>query len=312
MDTDQRINYSELVDIPKLQALLESFYQVIDIPNAVLDVDGRIIAGAGWRTACTQFHRVNTESCRRCVESDTSLVDSMTRGVPYAVYRCLNGLVDAAAPITVEGRHVANVFTGQFLTEPPDIEFFRNQARQFGFDETLYLEAISNLPVLARERVESITRLYAQLASMLADSGMDRLKQKKAAAELVSLNEILEQKVIDRTQEVKEGHLILNGILGTTPDGYLRIDQRGRLVDVNPAYCLQSGYSREELLQLNISDLDAAMDRAEIKARIERIRETHNDQFESKHRRKDGSIWHVEVSATPHGHEEQQIIGFIP
>lgn len=76
MDTDQRINYSELVDIPKLQALLESFYQVIDIPNAVLDVDGGIVAGAGWRTACTQFHRVNTESCRRCVESDTSLVDS--------------------------------------------------------------------------------------------------------------------------------------------------------------------------------------------------------------------------------------------
>ena len=227
------VRYSDLVDIPKLQALMDSFCQVIGAPNAVLEVDGTILAGAGWQRACTHFHRVNPDSCKRCLQSDTSLVESMTRGVPYAVYRCLNGLVDAAAPILVDGRHVANVFTGQFLTEPPDLDFFRAQARQFDFDEAPYLEAISKIPVISQDRVESITRVYAQLASMLADSGLDRLRQKEAAAESAHLNEVLEQRVLDRTEALRESEARvqtkLNAIL--SPEGDVELLNLKDIID---------------------------------------------------------------------------------
>jgi diguanylate cyclase (GGDEF)-like protein/PAS domain S-box-containing protein len=199
MSSESRIRYADLVDIPKLQALMESFSQVIGIANAVIDVDGVVIVHAGWQDACTGFHRVNTETCRRCIESDTSLVASMTQGIPYAIYRCHNGLVDTAARIVVAGQHLANVFTGQFLTGPPDLDFFRQQAVQFGFDETRYLEAISRVPILPKERVESVTRLYAQLAGMLADNGLARFEQKKTSNDLVDLNRHLEEKVAART-----------------------------------------------------------------------------------------------------------------
>ena len=191
MSIISRIKYSDLIDIPQLQALMESFSQVIGIADAVIDVDGIVIAHAGWQDACTSFHRVNAETCRRCIESDTSLAESMTRGLPFAIYRCHNGLVDAAAPIIVGDQHVANVFTGQFLSEPPDIEFFRLQARKFGFDEASYLEAISKVPVLPKDRIEAVTRLYAQLAAMLANNGLDRLKERAA-------NERLEREIRDR------------------------------------------------------------------------------------------------------------------
>ena len=156
MTSISRIKYADLIDVPALSALMDNLCEVIGIGNAVLDVDGTIITGAGWQDACTGFHRVNPETCRRCIESDTSLANSMTLGADYAVYRCRNGLIDAVAPINVSGVHVANVFIGQFLTEPPDFEFFRLQARQFRFDESSYLEAISRLPVLTNSRVESL------------------------------------------------------------------------------------------------------------------------------------------------------------
>ena len=233
MEPIHRITYSELVDIPKLQTLMDSFYQVIGVANAVLDVDGTILAGAGWQFACTGFHRVNPDTCRRCLQSDTSLVESMTQGTPYAVYRCLNGLVDAAAPIMVDGMHVANLFTGQFLAEPPDMDFFRGQAQQFGFDETRYLDAIACVPVLDQQRVESITRLYAQLAGVLADNGLDRLKQKQAVAELASLNASLEQKVEERTQALRESESRvqrkLNAIL--SPEGDVELLQLKDIID---------------------------------------------------------------------------------
>ena len=233
MESIRRITYSELVDIPKLQTLMDSFYQVIGVANAVLDVDGTILAGAGWQFACTGFHRVNPDTCRRCLQSDTSLVESMTQGTPYAVYRCLNGLVDAAAPIMVDGMHVANLFTGQFLAEPPDMDFFRRQAQQFGFDETRYLDAIACVPVLDQQRGESITRLYAQLAGVLADNGLDRLKQKQAVAELASLNASLEQKVEERTQALRESESRvqrkLNAIL--SPEGDVELLQLKDIID---------------------------------------------------------------------------------
>lgn len=175
-----RLPYQGLIDVSKLQALLENLHQVIGIANAVIDTDGVIIAQSGWQDACARFHRVNQETCLRCIESDTSLVESMARGVPYVIYQCPNGLIDAAAPIVVDGEHAASVFTGQFLTASPDTDFFLQQARKFGFPEDQYLEAISKLPIVPPDRAEAITRLYAQIAGMLADSGMNRLNQQHA------------------------------------------------------------------------------------------------------------------------------------
>jgi PAS domain S-box-containing protein len=236
MATRAHYKYSELVDIPRLQSLMESFSQVIGIANAVIDVDGTVIVHAGWQDACTDFHRVNPETCRRCVESDTSLVESMTRGSSYAVYRCLNGLVDTAAPIIVDGAHVANVFTGQFLTEAPDVGFFRDQARRFGYDEARYLAAISRVPIVPRERVEKITRLYAQLAGMLADNGLDRFRQRRSAEALAELNRDLEAKVAARTRdiartvtELARREAFVSQILDTSSVAIFLVDKSGHI-----------------------------------------------------------------------------------
>ena len=103
----------------------------------------------------------------------------------------------------------------------------------------------------------------------------------------------------------------LRSILAATLDGYCRIDDQGRLLDVNPAYCRQSGYPREQLLRMRVADLEASENNAAIAERIQRILETGSDQFETIHRRKDGSAWHVEVSATLHRATGKQLIVFL-
>ena len=218
------------------------------------NVDGTVLAHAGWQNACTLFHRANSETCHRCVESDTSLVESLTGGSTYATYRCLNGLIDTAARIVVEGEHVANVFAGQFLTEPPDLEFFRQQARQYGFDEASYLEAISKVPVLPQERVESITQLYAKIAVMLANNGMDRIKESRAAENLAIQNRGLEERVVERTGELERvnGDLqrredLLKGILDTSRVGIILFDKEARIVKANQGMSEMFGYSLDDL-----------------------------------------------------------------
>ncbi|CAG1020796.1 Diguanylate cyclase DgcM [Methylococcales bacterium] len=205
----QTIKYLELVDVDSLRTLMDSLSQVIGIANAIIDTDGVVITSSGWQDTCVKFHRVNPQTCINCIESDTSLVKSMLKGEDFAIYNCLNGLVDTAMPIVVDGQHVANVFTGQCFTEPPDFEFFRGQARQYGFDEVDYLDAIAKVPVLSRQRIEIITQVYAQIARMLASSGLVRLREKQATAELAKLNNELTRRVRDRTRELSDKNLQL-------------------------------------------------------------------------------------------------------
>jgi PAS domain S-box-containing protein len=87
-------------------------------------------------------------------------------------------------------------------------------------------------------------------------------------------------------------------MLATTADGFWRFDADGRLLDVNDAYCRMSGYTRAQLLRMGVQDLEAIETPAETAQHIERVKKSGFERFESSHRRKDGSIFDVEVSVS--------------
>ena len=87
-------------------------------------------------------------------------------------------------------------------------------------------------------------------------------------------------------------------VLQATLDGYILADGQGQIVEVNPAYCKMSGYTRDELLGSNINALEAQLSPPEIEARIREMMAAGALQFDTKHRRKDGSILPLEVSIT--------------
>ncbi len=90
----------------------------------------------------------------------------------------------------------------------------------------------------------------------------------------------------------------LNAVLQTTIDGFWVVGSTGRLTDVNDAYCRMSGYSRDEIIGLHVNDLDAMEEPQETAARMKRILAAGSELFETRHRRKDGSVFDVEVSVT--------------
>ncbi len=71
----------------------------------------------------------------------------------------------------------------------------------------------------------------------------------------------------------------------------------GRIVDANQAAARMHGYSRAELLRMNIADLDTPGSARRVRERVGRILEGEPLQTEMYHIRKDGSIFPVEVSA---------------
>ena len=110
---------------------------------------------------------------------------------------------------------------------------------------------------------------------------------------------------------LQDSYQALNSILQTTQDGFWRFDCTGRLLEVNPAYCKQSGYSRDELLNLCVFDLEALENPTQVLQHMQRLILRGHDQFESQHRRKDGSLWHVEVSCTHRDMAGGQFFAFL-
>jgi PAS domain S-box-containing protein len=85
-------------------------------------------------------------------------------------------------------------------------------------------------------------------------------------------------------------------ILETAVDGFWLADLKGKLLDVNEAYCRMSGYSEAELLSMHIPELEGNMDADEVASKIDGVLRHGQDRFETRHRHKDGSLYDVEVS----------------
>lgn len=100
-------------------------------------------------------------------------------------------------------------------------------------------------------------------------------------------------------------------IIRTAMDGFWLVDTQGRLLEVNEAYCRMSGYSAQELLAMRIPDLEAAEMGDDTAARIEKIIEQGEARFESRHHRKDGSLFDVEVSVQYRPGEGGRMVAFL-
>lgn len=94
-------------------------------------------------------------------------------------------------------------------------------------------------------------------------------------------------------------------------DGYWRVGTNARILEVNDAYCRMSGYSEEELLKLSVLDLEAQETPEEIAERVRTVINAGVARFETQHRRKDGSVYPVEVRVQYLPLEGGQFVGFL-
>ena len=101
------------------------------------------------------------------------------------------------------------------------------------------------------------------------------------------------------------------GILQTMLDGFLLLDTQGRVLETNMTYCQMSGYSLQELLALGIPDLEAHESAEDIAATIQKTIAQGKNRFESQHRRKDGSVFDVEVSIQFQTSEGGRLVVFL-
>ena len=104
--------------------------------------------------------------------------------------------------------------------------------------------------------------------------------------------------------EQKNNHTLRNN--ETSIDGFCAVDLDGKLLEVNSSLCDITGYSKEELLKMKIADIEVLETTEQTAQHIAKIMKQGYDRFETKHRRKDGKIIDIEVSAQFCGLDENK------
>jgi PAS domain S-box-containing protein len=119
--------------------------------------------------------------------------------------------------------------------------------------------------------------------------------------------EVLEQRLreLERAESkrqrdektLREQLLRQRTLMDVSPDGIAIIDQEHKVRQANASFAEMLGYTMEEVLELHTWDWEAIMSEAEIRANFADLTKTRMT-FETSHRRKDGTIYDAEVTAS--------------
>ncbi len=171
--------------------------------------------------------------------------------------------------------------------------------------------ACAALPLRLAGAVRGVFIVYAGEVGVFQDREIELLEE--IASSISFALDHLEQDTKRREAEnaLRNREAQYRAVIETSTDGFWMADEKGRVLEVNDAIVHQSGYGREELQGMHISDLEASETPDDIAIHIRKIRQQGADLFESMLRKKDGTIWPVEVNVAHWPGAGGRILAFV-
>lgn len=112
---------------------------------------------------------------------------------------------------------------------------------------------------------------------------------KRVERQLKNYNDELQENVANKTAEIRQSEERYRTLVEQASDAIVITDLDGNLLDVNDSTCKMSGYSREELLRLNIRDLVIQESENQVQDAMDRLVQGEKLLNERKARKKDGT-----------------------
>ena len=152
------------------------------------------------------------------------------------------------------------------------------------------LKALADLFCVEQERLEQVGSFYESRPGFLVDVAKNRLK-----FSAMIIGEIVQKTEAKKILEEREERLRI--LFDQAADAVYISDVNGRLLEVNEQACRKTGFTRDELLKLKVSDVDSEIGTTEqLREYLDNIKPGRHVTLESHHRKKDGSIFPVEIT----------------
>ncbi|HMQ34113.1 MAG TPA: PocR ligand-binding domain-containing protein [Chloroflexaceae bacterium] len=183
---DGSLEIADIVDLRVLQRLQDTFAKAMGVAAVTVDIAGRPVTDASnFQPLCTLIRstRVGLARCQEC-DARGGLA-AYSSGQP-ATYMCMGGMMDAAAPITIEGRYLGCILCGQVVLSEEEDRFragLLERNAPLGLPRRQLIEAVGQVPALPRERLDAAVEMLMITANHIVEMGMANLVQSRLLRE---------------------------------------------------------------------------------------------------------------------------------
>ena len=280
----------DLISKEKLDGLLGVFTGVTGVAAIIAHIDGTPITQQhNFSRICSRYCRSTTEGSRKCHESDRYGGLTSARLRKPHIYECLNaGLIDCAAPVIVEGFHLATILCGQVLESPLKSRVAVDRAKTIGItDIEGYLQELQKIPIMSRDRLFTIVNLMAEIT--------------QTVSELALQKHLLQ----------KHSQHYLNRLINSVSDCIVSMDGNNTISMINDAGARMFGYPLENLIGQSILDLFADSQSKKAYEKQSFFRSRDNWRAELSAGKADGSVFPIQLSMSGINDENGNLSGYV-
>ena len=264
---------TELIDIDLLQRFQDRFAIATQVASTITDIHGNPITTVSNHSEVCTMIRSSVKGMANCVKSAKAIGRMAADSLRPVHFPCLScGFTDAAAPIIVDGHHIANWLIGQYYVGEVTDRHLAEYASTLDIDSGSIVDAFHRMPRMTMKQFENILDFLWLMANEISRMAYINLILRKQARELDHTQEqLLRQKdkledaVAERTRELQAVNLTLqqelhaknriqqeqNRLLTAMEklgEAIVITDVDGNIIYVNPAFTCITGYSAVEVL----------------------------------------------------------------
>ncbi|MBC9784057.1 PocR ligand-binding domain-containing protein [Heliobacterium chlorum] len=171
------VKLGDVIDFEFLQRFQDNFATAMGFASLTVDLDGQpVTKPSAFTRFCMELTRNTEKGLRRCAECDRKGGEKATSTGKPSIYECHAGLVDFAVPIMLGGKQIGTVLGGQVLTQPPETEKYEQVAKEIGVDPQAYIEAVKEVKVVSRERIEAAAFVLWDVVNTMTKTWYDQHK----------------------------------------------------------------------------------------------------------------------------------------
>lgn len=333
----EKYNLIELIEIEKLQQIQDAFAAATHVASTIVDTNGTPITSPSNHSRVCSIVRSSPKGLENCIRSGKILGQRAAKSLSPFHQKCFScGFVDAAAPIIVNGHHIANWLVGQYYIGDANESSIAAYSREIDVSEEEMVTALREMPKISKERFEKILHFLWIIANEISNMGYQNLQQKVQTEELLKVKFQLEKhknelekmvatrtaalvkmnttlnKEIDLKNAIQQKQSRLIAAIEHAAETIAITDAEGTIIYVNPAFESISGYGREELIGKNHRIMKSGVHDADFYAEFWQTitsGQVWNGRF--RNRKKNGTLYDEESTVSSVKDESGNIINYV-
>ncbi len=281
------LKFSDVFNINEIEAIQEAFSLATGTASVITDMNGQFITSPShFSRLCGSIVRSTEKGRADCIYAIAS-TGKRAVASPHIEICPACGLLHGSATITVGEHPVAIWHVGQIRENMPGDGELEKFAGIIGISADEYRAALSEASLMPREQFENICNALFLIARQVSVLAVQNVQQAREITRRQKAEEAL-----------KESEERYRKLFQDNPLPAVVFDRETlAIVDANDTATEQYGYAREEFLAMTVKDLRPPEDVPALLKGVAMSAENVNKVPSYRHRKKDGTVFDVIVSA---------------